>query len=237
MAKTAKPKLVTEVPELDDTYTADIGDAAVTLTEAPLSIAKPSGSPLDRFKSKRPVTISGVKTLLTALPIMKISEADDFVRTHPDMDNYWSSRTNPFHFVDVPVKGSSDTLHLVDGEIALLLPPKKIKRWALALASKPYDVFFLCTVPTVNPDDVWNASNIVCCEHAREKWTMAVSRRLEGADGYRPEYTDDLDAFPEPNWPTQSLEEIITVTFQGRMITSVDHPGFRRLRGLKQSVK
>jgi hypothetical protein len=33
---------------------------------------------------KRPPSIAGVETLLTPLPVMKMSEADDFTRLHQD---------------------------------------------------------------------------------------------------------------------------------------------------------
>ena len=46
-----------------------------------LKIVKPSFS--EKFKSKNAPTISGVETLLTALPIMKIGDVDDWTRLHP----------------------------------------------------------------------------------------------------------------------------------------------------------
>jgi hypothetical protein len=46
----------------------------------------------------------------------------------------------------------------------------------------------------------------------------------------------DADAFPLPNWPTQSLTDLISKTFAGRMIDSEDHPGLLRLIGAKQST-
>ena len=49
--------------------------------KAPFKIAKPGF--LNRFQSKRPATIAGVETLLTALPVLRIADANDFVRLHP----------------------------------------------------------------------------------------------------------------------------------------------------------
>jgi hypothetical protein len=45
---------------------------------------------LDRFKSKRGAKGAGVETLLAALPHHKVSEAKDFVRLHPNEEDYWS---------------------------------------------------------------------------------------------------------------------------------------------------
>src|SRR5262249_11265314 len=106
-------------------------------------IAKPSAFNLDKFKSERAAALANVETLLTALPIHKISEAKDFVRLHLDEANYWS---HELCFVNVPIKGQKrDTLHLIDEDLAMrFLPPARIIRQRLALATKPFDVFFLC---------------------------------------------------------------------------------------------
>jgi hypothetical protein len=36
----------------------------------------------------------------------------------------------------------------------------------------------------------------------------------------------------EPEWPEVSFQEIIRLAFRDRLITSVDHPVIKRLRGL-----
>jgi len=204
--------------------------------DAPMSIAKPGKFSLDKFKSKRSPTIAGVQTLLTALPVHSISEANDWVRLHPDEENYWSPE---LCFVNVPIKGQKrETLHLIDEELAMgNLPSGKIKRFRLALATKPYDVFFLCHVPTQNLDNTWNDTNLQACRPAKEFWTQATSRRDEGVDAYKIDLAKDKrEAFPEPNWPTQNLEELLCASFAGRIIDREDHPGLLRLIGAKQSM-
>jgi hypothetical protein len=106
-------------------------------------IAKPSSFSLDKFKSKRAAAIANVETLLTALPVYRIADAEDFVRLHPDEEHYWSDE---LCFVSVPIKGSKkDTLHLIDEDLAMrFLPSGRIQHFRLALASKPFDIFFLC---------------------------------------------------------------------------------------------
>jgi hypothetical protein len=39
------------------------------------------------------------------------------------------------------------------------------------------------------------------------------------------------------NWPKQSLDQLIEVTFNGRMILTEDHPGLLRLIGARQSLE
>jgi hypothetical protein len=200
-----------------------------------MSIAKPDAFSLDKFKSKHMPAVAGVETLQTALPHHSIAQAKDFVRLHPDELAYWSPE---LCFVNVPIKGQKrDTLHLIDEELAMQhLPSAKVLRFRLALATKPYDVFFLCHVPSRNTDNRWNESNLQACEQAKTLWTQATSRKEEGVEAYKIDASRDPDAFPVPNWPTQSLDELIGRTFAGRLIETKDHPGLLRLLGAKQSV-
>jgi hypothetical protein len=114
------------------------------IDEEPVTIPKPDEFNLDKFKSKRAAAAANVETLQTGLPYHPISAAKDFVRLHPDEERYWSAE---FCFVNVPIKGQKrDTLHLIDEELAMrYLPSGRILRFRLALASKPFDVFFLVT--------------------------------------------------------------------------------------------
>jgi hypothetical protein len=203
--------------------------------ETPTTIAKPpEGFNLNRFKSKRAVAMANVETLPNALPIHSIAGAKDFVRLHPDEENYWSTE---LCFVSVPIKGSKrDSLHLIDEDIAMRhLPSAKVLRFRLALASKPTDAFFLCQVPTRNLDNTYNASNVEACESAKMLWTQATSRREEGVEAYKVELARDADAFPPPKWPSLSFSELISKAFAGRMIDREDHPGLLRLIGAQQS--
>lgn len=130
-----------------------------------------------------------------------------------------------------------DTLHLINETLAKkYLPSARILRFRLVLAAKPEDIFFLCHVPTRNTDNSWNETNLKACEQAKKLWTQATSRKEEGVEAYKVDSSRDVDAFPEPKWPKQSLEDIIGATFEGRMIETEDHPGLLRLIGKKQSV-
>ena len=82
----------------------------------------------------------------------------------------------------MPVNGEKkDLLHFIDEEIATkYLPEKRIKRFRLALGSKPYGVFFLAMIPTVNLDNSWNSSMVAACEQAKEHWVSVSSRKAEG---------------------------------------------------------
>lgn len=200
-----------------------------------VSIPKPKSFSLDKFKSKRAAAIANVQTLQTALPHHSIAQAKDFVRLHHDEERFWSAE---LCFVNVPIKGMKrDTLHLIEEDLAMqYLSSARVLRFRLALASKPFDVFFLCHIPTQNQDNLWNTSNLQACEQAKTMWVSATSRKGEGLEGYKIDYARHADAFPDPNWPVQSFDELIAVTFNGRMIEAADHPGLLRLIGERQEV-
>src|SRR5215831_10471156 len=128
----------------------------------PISIAKPDEFNLDKFKSTRSATMANVETLLSGLPHHRISEARDFVRLHSNERTYWSDE---LCFVHVPTKGAKkDVMHLIVESLAMqYLESAVIKRFRLALATKPNDRFFLCHVPTQNLDNLWNETNLEGC--------------------------------------------------------------------------
>jgi hypothetical protein len=209
--------------------------ALIKAVEDVTPISKPGGFSLDKFKSKRAAAVASVETLQTGLPHHTIAQAKDFVRLHPDAA-YWSPE---LCFVNVPIKGQKrDTLHLIDEDLAMqYLPSGRIQRFCLALATKPFDVFFLCQIPTRNEDNTWNTSNRLACEQGKALWVQATSRKEEGVEGYKIDVARHPDAFPEPGWPTQTLDELIEKTFAGRMIDREDHPGLLRLIGAKQVLE
>lgn len=211
------------------------GPAEDTNKETPLVIPKPSGFSLEGFRSTTPDTVAGVETLQTGLPVHSISQAKDFVRLHANEAEYWSPE---LCFVNVPIKGQKhDTLHLITEKLAMkYLPPARIQRFRLALASKPNDVFFLAIIPTRNLDNPWNESALQASEHAKTKWTQVTSRKAENIEAYKIDFAFDEDAFPEPRWPSVSLLSLIEATFANRMITNDNDPGLRRLIGAKQVV-
>jgi hypothetical protein len=170
------------------------------------------------------------------LPIHNISGAKDFVRLHPDETTYWSSERS---FVNVPIKGQTEgTMHLIKTELAKRhLPTGRLEHYRLALATKPHNVFFLCQMRARNLENSWNKSHAEACELAKTRWVMATSLKPQGLDKYKIDFARNPEAFPEPKWPSQSLNELLAVTFNGRMIMSEDDPALLRLVGDKQALK
>jgi hypothetical protein len=208
------------------------------VTDSDLAIPKPDErSTIEKFRSKRDPSIGTVATLLTALPHHSIAHAHDFVRLHPDREMYWSPE---LCFVSVPIKGQKNNLlHLIDDEVAARNNLSGLKRFRLALAAMPGDKFFLCHVPTTNLDNAWNYTAITGCDTAITSWVKVISRKAEGVDGYLIRHAEDPKAFPDPKWPKQSLDEILTATFAaaGLGIDNDNHPALLRLLGRTQNLK
>ena len=204
----------------------------VSPTDLSEPIPIPGEFSLKKFKSTQAASLAGVETLLTALPQCSIAQAKDFVRLHPNEDAYWSPE---LCFVAVPIKGQSqDTIHLIEEGLARqYLPSARIARFRLALATKPYDVFFLCQVPSRGLDNIWNATNAQACEQAKTLWTQATSRRDENIEGYKIDAARNPEAFPMPKWPTQAFETLLAATYAGRTIETHDNPALLRLIGAK----
>ena len=43
----------------------------------------------------------------------------------------------------------------------------------------------------------------------------------EGAEGYEIKYAQDQAAFPDPKWPTRTLEELLEITFRKPTSTTI----------------
>jgi hypothetical protein len=200
-----------------------------------IPIKKPVATDLSKFRSKRGQAGGLVGVLQSALPDHKISDARDFVRLHPDEEAYWSDE---LCFVNVPIKGQKrDLLHLIMEDVVPDQIMPEVQRFRLALASKPGDVFFLVHIPTQNLDNAWNLSALQACELGETMWVKCVSPKEEGIESYKIIPAKDPDFCTDPKWPSQSLDDLIAVSFgSNRMIDRDDHPALLRLTGAKQSM-
>ena len=75
--------------------------------------------------------------------------------------------------------------------------------------------------------DNWSRSALEAAQLAMSRWVRVASNRPEGIY----ETFEATGALPEPEWPTDSFEQIVQLAFKDHYIDSVDHPAIRRLRG------
>jgi hypothetical protein len=65
---------------------------------------------------------------------------------------------------------------------------------------------------------------------AKERWVAVVARRA--ANTY--DLVEPEDAIPEPNWSAlPPFSEMVESAFEDHMLTNLDHPFLRKLRGLR----
>jgi hypothetical protein len=236
MATRKKPNLTAvESDDASDAWKAEQAATPAADETEPQTVEKPTGKfDLSKFKSTRGAAVSSVDIQPGVLSIHSMAEAKDFVRLHP---TEWSDE---LCWIKVPIKGDArESLHLIEEELAeQYLRQKQIVRFRVALASKPFDIFFLCIVPTCNLDNTWAASNLACCEKAKTLWTEAVSLKDQGKDSYEPVHAGSANAFPDPKWPKQNVYELLEATLRpsDRMIGRVNHPALDRKRGIKSEV-
>jgi hypothetical protein len=90
---------------------------------------------------------------------------------------------------------------------------------------------FLWPVPLPGPDgrqNSWHQTAHHAAEEAKRAWTRIRANQEVG------EYDIFLAGgnLPEPEWPSMTFQEILRKAFKDNLISSVDHPVVRKLRGL-----
>jgi hypothetical protein len=167
------------------------------------------------------VETAGVKKLLTTVPARR-PNPQDFVRVH---------RASEYR-MDVAM------IVLKDDREDFLVRPEilpdligEIVYQTIFTAINRQGVAFLWPVRLPAPDDrqsEWWRSAREAAERAMETWLRVKANTGLGAY----EITVATAEMAEPVWPDVSFQELIRIAYRDRMITSLDHPVVKRLRGL-----
>jgi len=177
---------------------------------------------LDNLRlSQNFVDTAGVKKLLTTVPVHK-PNPQDFVRVHPSLD----------YRMNAPMlELKTDREEYI---IARPLMPELVGEFAcktLFTATNRQRVVFLWLVrlpdPNGRPMEWWRSAR-EAAELAMTRWLRVKANINLGAY----EMTTAQSVMSEPEWPDVSFQEIIRLAFRDRLITSLDHPVIKRLRGL-----
>ena len=181
---------------------------------------------LDRFDleslrvSQDFVKDSGVKKLLTTVPVRKPNR-QDFVRVHHDSS----------YVLDTMLLNLKE-----ERETYLVAPsfreeiPQELTHTRLALATNRQKVLFLWQLRlpgSSGKTDAWSMSALEAYEEAKKNWVRVSANMSLGAyDIY-----EALGNLSDPEWPDESMDEIVRIAFRNSFIDSYDHPVLRRLRG------
>lgn len=167
-------------------------------------------------------TSAGVKRTLITIPNRKPSR-EWFVRTHP---------SDEYHVQTCVIELKEDReIYLVERPLwPELSTEATFSPRMLTTAVNRQGVLFIWPMRLPGPDgrlDDWSRSAIEAAQLARGKWIrMSANMSLGAYDVY--EATANL---PDPVWPTQSFGELIEISFRDRLISDLEHPVIKRLRG------
>lgn len=167
--------------------------------------------------------LEGGHQLLELIPVRRPDKTTWF-RTHPDKQ-FWfraflipDERSGDLYFLSQPVWQALAKL----GERAVtrkVLIPVMSRNYVLTLW--PIGLGADGTLGS------WAESAVRAAVTAQTEWTRIASNRELGAYEIRARPSDNI----EPKWPALDILEMLRIAFRGRVITSVDHPIIRELRG------
>jgi hypothetical protein len=166
------------------------------------------------------VETSGVKKLLTTVPVRKPNN-QDFVRVHPSEEYRLTAAV-------IELKDDRE-VYLVLPHIARQLP-SECSPVVLYTGINRQGVVFLWPVKLPTPDgkiNEWHRSAAEAAERAMTVWLRVKADMALGA------YVmfEASSTIPDPIWPTYSLKELLKIGFRDRLVDGLDHPVIRRLRG------
>jgi hypothetical protein len=167
------------------------------------------------------IETAGVTKLLTTVPSRRPGP-QEFVRTHPAAE-YRAD------FAMIDLKDEQEA-YLVRLEIVPELAGEVVFK-TLFTAVNRQRVVFLWPVRLPTPDDrktEWARLQREAAEMAMTKWTRVKANMSLGAY----EITVAESVVAEPEWPELPFQELVRIAYRDRMITTVDHPVVKRLRGL-----
>lgn len=109
--------------------------------------------------------------------------------------------------------------------------PENVRPVRLTLCINRQGGLFLWPVPLPNPDvgrNAWHETARDAAHHAETLWIRTTADKTSGC--YR--IHKAVGDFAEPSWPDMSLNQVLRLAFEGRVINSPDHPIIRQLCGL-----
>lgn len=177
-------------------------------------------------------TLDDIRVPNTEMPVTTKVQAR-FSVGRPQNSKYIQVHPNPGYCIDthvvnaekeggyfLPARPLWDAL---EGE-----PKFQIRRLVMAITAQGEVSVWPLRLPGDNGrTDPWMESELELAERAKSRWlrimsSMSISRYVG---------MEAQGNLPEPAWPDMPFEEMLKNAFRERMITSLDHPVLKRLRG------
>ncbi len=167
------------------------------------------------------IETAGVKKLLTTVPSRR-PNPQDFVRVHRSPE----FREN-FALIDLKDDGED---YLVSPGILSELAGEVVYKTVFTAINRQGNVFLWpVRLPTADDRQLeWWRTSREAAEKAMDTWLRVKANKSLGAY----EIFVATGEMAEPVWPDLPFQELIRIAYRDRMITSLDHPVVKRLRGL-----
>jgi hypothetical protein len=163
---------------------------------------------------------SAAKKVLASVQVKKPSK-ESFVRTNPEPA--WK----PYSLLELKEEGK---IYLVSPPLAAALEAEGESTLTKALLVPTVDRrgnFFLWMLKQSDRESSWHLSGNRAAELAKTKWVRIQSN--VSASAYDTCVAENQDA--QPQWPEEDLATILKIAFEGKVISSRDHPVLKELRG------
>jgi hypothetical protein len=186
----------------------------------------PSPNPFDPARYRLGTNYAemiGAQEHLLEVPIRKPGK-EAFFRVHP---------TNRFDMVvlEIGEETGDSELFLVDQSLWPALRSEPTFGPCLMVQYQTRQgVNALWRIKLPGPDqkmNPWTRSALQAVARAESEWVRLKSDRALGA--YRAETATGIT--DEPQWPDYEFDKLLEIAFRDRLITSLDHPVLKRLRG------
>lgn len=161
------------------------------------------------------------KKLLTTVPIRKPNK-QDFVRVHPSTEYRLAAAL-------IELEDDRETYLVLPGFVHQLGGSEYFLS-TLYLCINRQKVLSFWPVKLPGPDGrqmAWHTSAAEAAEKAMRRWVRVTANMSLGAY----EISEAVANLPEPDWPEQSMPELLSIAFKGRVIEGPEHPVMKKLRG------
>jgi hypothetical protein len=162
-----------------------------------------------------------VKKLFTTIPVRKPGR-QVFFRVHPD-----PAYREMFPIIDL--KDDREEYIVASGMVSDLATELVHKQLCLAITRQGTVFFLPLRFPGPDGKDMeWWKSLREHAKRAQEHWVRVIPNQELGAY----EALQAADTLSDPEWPDLKFWDLIKIAFKDHLITSLDHPVVKRLRGL-----